>query len=467
MNRRARTAVLAAALALAACASTQIREDVARVRELTRAEELPRVAGLSVDPRSEAEVDRLLGKPLDAAGAVRAALLGNRELRATLRELGVPRGRLVQAGLLPNPTVELELLPERNSEVELRVELDVTHALLAPVRARALAPEVEAARLRAAGLVLDLGFRARAAFYRVQAADERFSLAMSMVDASAAGRDAARALHAAGNLRELDAASREAAHEQLRADAAGLELELARAREELVRLLGVHGTATGFRLSGTLPSLEPDPGIPPDVERRAVRASLEIAASREHLEALARQVGFTRLAGALPELAVDVHGLHGDPSAASDRLQLGGGLTVEVPLFDRDQGTAAALAAELGGALERYHGLAVELRSEAREGAAALLSAHQRARQYDAVIVPLRVRVTEQALLQYSAMQIGVFQLLDARREELSARLAGVEARREYWTAVAAMDALLAGRRVLAPEGAAKAELSRAPAGGH
>ncbi|MBM4361823.1 MAG: TolC family protein, partial [Deltaproteobacteria bacterium] len=211
MNLRAKAVSFAALLGPLACASTQIGEDVARVRELTRAEELPRVAGLSVDPRSDAEVDRLLGAPLDAGGAVRAALLGNRELRATLRELDVPRGRLVQAGLLPNPTAELELLPERNSEVELRAEYDVTHALLAPLRAHAVAPEVEAARLRAASLVLDLGFRARAAFYRAQAAEERFSLATSMVDASAAGRDAARALHASGNLPELDAASREAA----------------------------------------------------------------------------------------------------------------------------------------------------------------------------------------------------------------------------------------------------------------
>ena len=50
-------------------------------------------------------------------------------------------------------------------------------------------------------------------------------------------------------------------------------------------------------------------------------------------------------------------------------------------------------------------------------------------------------------MLQYNAMQIGVFQLLQARREQLDAELAYIEALREFWTAKAAVDALLAGRR--------------------
>lgn len=56
--------------------------------------------------------------------------------------------------------------------------------------------------------------------------------------------------------------------------------------------------------------------------------------------------------------------------------------------------------------------------------------------------------MTEQTLPQYNAMQIGIFQLLQARREELDVELAYVETLREYWTAAAAVDALLQGRRV-------------------
>jgi cobalt-zinc-cadmium efflux system outer membrane protein len=92
--------------------------------------------------------------------------------------------------------------------------------------------------------------------------------------------------------------------------------------------------------------------------------------------------------------------------------------------------------------------LAIDVRSRAREAKARLLSAQSRAQKYASVIVPAEARVVEQTLLQYNAMQVGVFQLLDARRGELAARLAYVEALRDYWTSRAELEALLAGQRV-------------------
>jgi outer membrane protein TolC len=88
------------------------------------------------------------------------------------------------------------------------------------------------------------------------------------------------------------------------------------------------------------------------------------------------------------------------------------------------------------------------------------VSAHLQTRHYDRVVVPARKRVVDQTLLQYNAMQVGIFQLLEARRGQLDAELAAVEARREYWTAKAAFDALLAGRRAQPSSPAAKASLS-------
>jgi outer membrane protein TolC len=67
-------------------------------------------------------------------------------------------------------------------------------------------------------------------------------------------------------------------------------------------------------------------------------------------------------------------------------------------------------------------------------------------------------------------MQLGIFQLLEARRGQLDAELAEIEARREYWTARAAFEALLAGRLVRSPGAPAPAALSggaRSDEGGH
>jgi outer membrane protein TolC len=215
-------------------------------------------------------------------------------------------------------------------------------------------------------------------------------------------------------------------------------------RERVQRLLGATGQDTGWSVRGELPAVPESPTVPGDIEASALTSSLELQEQKQRLIGLARRVGVTRTAGWLPDATFDVHGLRGNSTVAAGQppprdFRFGGGVNVGIPLFDRNQGTATALEAEYDAALERYYGMAVDIRSEAREA---------RARQYQEVIVPAQRRVTEQTLLQYNAMQLGIFQLLQARREQLDVQLAYAETLREYWSAMAELDALLAGRRV-------------------
>lgn len=408
-------------------------------------------------------------EPLTADAAVRLALLNNRELRAALREVGVARGRLTQAGLLPNPELSFEVMPRRArldaTELALSVEYDVTSAILAPLRERAAAADLEAARYRAAGATLDLGYAVRAAFYAAQAAQQRLAIANQGLDAFAAGRDAARALFEAGNTPALDAAIQEAVYEAARVTASQIEVELVERRERLNRLLGRWGSAAAARIRGEIPDADEALKVPPRAEARALAASIELAEMRSRVEAASGRAGLSRAQGLLPDLSVGVRGERED-----EAWRLGAGLRLTLPIFDRKQGAAAASEAEFESLVERYHGLAIDVRSALREARARLTSAHLRARHYKAAVVPARRRVSEQALLQYNAMQIGVFQLLEARRGELDARLAEVEARREYWTAKAAFEVLLAGRRAQPTPLTSTTALSSGPGsdeGGH
>ena len=99
----------------------------------------------------------------------------------------------------------------------------------------------------------------------------------------------------------------------------------------------------------------------------------------------------------------------------------------------------------------------------------AVAAARDQARYYERVILPLRQQIVEQTQLQYNAMQIGIFQLLQAHRDQLDIELAYVETLREYWSAAAALDTLRAGHRVDIV-GAADTDPMNAgsePAGGH
>jgi outer membrane protein, heavy metal efflux system len=472
--------VLSLAVGTTGCVSTSIQSDLARVHELTHAplpQNLTTVKG--VDPEMDESVKQLLQDSLTADEAVRIALLNNREFRATLREVGVARGRLLQASLLPNPEFELEMhvpsvagRPPSPTLAEFVIEYDLTQAILAPVRANVAQANLEATRYRAAATVVGLGYNARTAYYALQAAQQRLAIAMRALDAFAAARDMSRALFEAGNVPELDVATQEAAYEAARATVAQLELELLDRREQLQRLLGLHGNATTWTVANGLARLPEEEPSYEDLERKAITASLELAESRSRLEAAARSTGLSRAEGWIPDVAIGAlveQETHLDVAGQSP-WTWGGVINFTLPVFNRRQGTSVANEAEFDALMERYHGMSVDIRSAAREARNRVRSAHLRARQYQEVLLPARRRVMQQTLLQYNAMQIGIFQLLQARRDELDAELTYVETLREYWTARAALDALLAGARVSAPMAAGTSSSFAGgdePSGGH
>jgi len=452
------------------CVSSSIGSDVSAVKKLAHVPTLPKVSQQNVDAESAEDARELLKRPLDAEGAVRVALLNNRELRAVLRELGIARGRMMQAGVVANPLVEVELLPERDSDLELRVEYQITSLLMAPMHKRAEEHALEAARFEVAGEVVELGYEVRVAFYALQAAEQQLALAQQTLDALAAGRDAAVALLQAGNIPGLDASTQIAGYERARITVAKQELTVAELREAMQRLLGLYGQETQWTVASTLLNAPEETPDLKRVEASAIAANLGLRATKKRLDALAKRTGIARTEGYLPEVSVDVHSLHTDAEGpgAEKEWRWGGGVSVEVPLFDRKQGRRREVEAEFDALLERYQGLAIDLRSQAREVRNRLVSAHLRARQYERVIVPAQRAVMEQTLLQYNAMQLSVFQLLQARREQLDVELAYIDTLREYWSAEAELTALLSGRMVKTKrsDGVSR-EASSEPEGGH
>jgi cobalt-zinc-cadmium efflux system outer membrane protein len=61
------------------------------------------------------------------------------------------------------------------------------------------------------------------------------------------------------------------------------------------------------------------------------------------------------------------------------------------------------------------------------------------------VIVPRRTRILELTKLEHNAMLVGVFQLLQAKQNEMQARRDSIDAQREYWSARTDLDRALQG----------------------
>ena len=72
--------------------------------------------------------------------------------------------------------------------------------------------------------------------------------------------------------------------------------------------------------------------------------------------------------------------------------------------------------------------------------------ARDRALYYRDILLPLHERIVNEAQLQYNAMQLGPFQLLRAREQQIQTAVAYIESLRDYWLARADVEQILSGR---------------------
>ncbi|MDI1481246.1 TolC family protein [Polyangium sp. y55x31] len=459
---------LALALGLSTgCASAALPQHVGEVNDIfaarNRRDLAVSVPGEDEDwEKTAAEVPKLLSKPLDADGAVRIALAQNRELRAAFYEIGIARGRFVQAGLPPNPEIDLSVRrpndPAQPLQLDIGIEYNLTGLLMLPLRKGVAEADLAAERLRVAGQVLDMAYAARTSFYTVQARQQELDLRVRALKAFQAGFSAAEELNRVGNLPEMDLATQRAAVESARVDVAEAENRLLDARENLNVALGLSGEQTRWNIAAPLPDPPAEALATERVEERAVASSFELQELEARMRAASKRAGLAQTEGSLPHIS---GGFHGERDAAV--WEIGGHVTVGLPFFDRNQGTVLSARSEFGAQRERYLATATSLRATVRTAQNRVESAGRRARHYREVVLPAREKALAETLLQYNAMQVSVFQVLDSQRQVTQAGLTYVETLLDYWNARAALDQILAGRHrglALGPAGAARTNLS-------
>ena len=401
--------------------------------------------GSAADEAVAETVRSMLSRELGVDEAVQIALLNNRSLQATYEGLGVAQAEVVQAGLLRNPIFDAEVKFVEGGgghSLELAVVQDFLDVFLIPLRKRVAEDAFEAAKLRVTGAVLDLAGQVRTAYYTCAAAEQTLELRRSVVAATEAAYDLAKRLRVAGNTTALDLANERALYEQAKLDLARAETAVLDAREGLNVLLGVWGEDVNWKAAGRLPDPPAEEVATDTMEGRAVEASIELALARTEVEAAARRLGLRRTFALLPQA---------EAGAAAERepdgeLAVGPAFSLPIPLFDLGQAATLAARSEFERARHRYAAAAIEVRSAARAARNRLVADRARVNYFRQVILPLRHEITEGTQLQYNAMQVGPFQLLQARQAEIDAGAAYVEALRDYWITRSRMQQITSGR---------------------
>ncbi|MEY8876868.1 MAG: TolC family protein [Leptothrix sp. (in: b-proteobacteria)] len=458
----------ASAFALAGCAGLQPDVALTPVQQAARdhlGHDLLPLRSAADSDRAAQRVAELLAEPLSADAAVQLALLNNRALHARLEALGIADADAVLARRLPNPRLGLARL-QRGSERETDRSLgfNLGQLLLLPWTLPQ-AREVDARRLaalqrRVTQDMLGVAAEVRRAQVRAVAAQQALRYQRDVLASTEAGTELARRMLEAGNWPPAQRAREQAIHTEALLAVARAELVAIREREQLTRLLGLSGAQTTFTLPERLPDLPdrlPAPGDPrgdppsllpshlagaPDVASQALAQRLDVQAARLETEALARELGLSRVTGALDAIEFSVV----SNRSSEVPVQHGVGLGFELPLFDWSGARSARAEALYRQSAHRTAQIAVEARSELREAEAAVRSHWAIARQLRDEVVPAARRLTDDSVLRYNGMLIGVFELLADARAQVVAVNAALDAQRDFWLAQADLEQVRLGK---------------------
>jgi cobalt-zinc-cadmium efflux system outer membrane protein len=303
-----------------------------------------------------------------------------------------------------------------------------------------------------------LAAQTRVAFYDHQATAEKLELQGTVLQALSAAVEMTERLHEAGNVTDLNLTSERSFYEEARIEFTRAESELYAQREHLNALMGVWGEAgTNWTSSPTLSEPQPVEHLLDDVEGRAITASLDLASSRQRVAQLTSKANLEQARGWLPALHAGVAAERQDTE-----WSVGPVAELELPLFDHGQGETAVAVAELRREVQLQADLAIRLRARTRAVALRLKASADSAEYYRATVLPLRERVLEETQLQYNAMGVGVFQLLQAKRDQINAHSHYIDLVHDYWAARTELEQLIAGslpasERPLAPFSASSA----------
>jgi outer membrane protein TolC len=423
----------------------------------------PETAGLA-----QGKVTRLLHAPLSADAAVQIALINNRELQAAYNRLGIAEAVMVQMSRPPLPRFSYDWV---KTSIELDIERQIVASVLSlatwPSRSKIAGVRFEQAELRAAEKTLRLAAETRRAYIRAVAARQILAALGAAKESAQTSAQLAEHLTQTGAVNKLDHARRQVFATEMDAQLTSAGQQAAAAQERLTRLMGLWGTDLATLLPGALPKLPRSARRLSAIEQEAMNRRVDLEVARLEVEALARSFGLTRTTRLVNVL--DLGGTSktqkdkGEPSADGGGFNLAFG----VPLYDFGKARVREAEQRYFEALNALAAKVIDARSEAREAYGAYRATYTVAVQYEHKVLPLRDTISAETELQYNAMQVDAFALLDAARAKAAAQVAAIEAKRNFWLASADLGAVVLGGGGLSQDPGTILAANTGETGGH
>jgi cobalt-zinc-cadmium efflux system outer membrane protein len=386
--------------------------------------------------------------PLTLAVAIRLAFERNAALRAATREIDIAGGQRVQAGVRANPEISLTSeglkSEQRTRTVQLSQALELGGKRAARIAAADIGVDIASAEL--ATTRTSLRADVVTAFFDVFAAQERLQLAQASQELAQGATAAAARRVIAGKISPVD-------ETRARVAEASSKIEVNQATTEL--------TLTKRRLAAMWGSTSPDftsVMAPEAATGRVPRADNAFASlpgapelARARLE-VRRQEALVHVERRLrvPDVTVVVGSQREEQFGQAGPHRAVVGLSVPLPLFDRNQGNVLSALRRADKAKDEFAATESRLATELAAASTRLDSARNELQILRDQILPGAQSAYDASSKGFELGKFGFLEVLDAQRTLVQAKNQYVRALAESHRAAAEIDRIV-GR--VAPDG--------------
>ena len=389
---RARAFICLLPLTLLGCANFSADGGLNRVSDLSRERigySVPNVLNTTNSSTVEARISTLLSATLSSDSVVEITVLNHPRLRVALADLGIAEADLVQAGRIRNPGFSFGRL-SGNGEVEIdrAIMFDLSGLLSMPLRRAIEERRFAQTQLQTALQIVRLATDTRRAYFQAVAAQQSLVYMKQVDQAAQASSELAERMSKAGNWGKLEQARELAFRHEVAVQLARAEHNVNATHERLVRLLGLGDSHQALKLPERLPDLPAALKRIDEIETQALAQRLDVQVAKLDTESTAKSLGLTRATRFVNAFEVGYQ----NKSASNASLAEGYQVEFSLPLFDWGQARVRRAESVYMRSFYRAADVAIQARSEAREGYGSYRTNFDIARQYRDEIIPARKR---------------------------------------------------------------------------
>ena len=399
--------------------------------------------GPAVGERAPQSAAAAAAEPLSLAKAIELALEGNPEVAAAKRQWEATEGQVLQGRSRPNPELAYSLEDTRSKtrtqswQLNLPLELGGKRA----ARTKAAEKSREQAQAQLAELQATVRANVAAAYFDVLTAQERLVLARDSAALAKSSTDTVSKRVAAGKVSPVEESKARVAEAGVRVELAQAASEQRNALSRLFALLGridapytvLEGKAENLPSVPSLADLQPLISSAPGV----VLARIEVD-RREALTALEQSKR-------VPDVTVSV-GMQ--RSNETQRNVLLFGVSVPLPIFDRNQGNLLEALKLEDKARDELQAASVRLHSEVAQGQERLSTITAEVQSLQQDVLPGAKSAYDAATIGFENGKFNFLEVLDAQRTYFTAKSQYLKALGEAHRAAADIDRLLGASMV-------------------